>query len=487
MDEQVDELDILIFNKIFEFQIETNEEFTLDDTSAGRLFNYVFSSVLRFNSTSNCFFHYNGKVWKIDNELKSFSYATRLTDFLLSYASLSIQDKSKQDIYFKYFGKLRSRGNLEKMIEMSKSIDVITENKLDTNLYIFNCQNGTYNLETKTFLPHNPNDLLSKISSVVYDDNKDCQNFKKFLDDITEANQEKKDYILKILAYSLSGNKNREYANFTILFGKTTRNGKSTLCGIISKLMGANEEGYSIFADPSLIEEQLTQAGNASPQVARLKASRLVIISEPKKSSILDIAKIKNWTSSSSVITARQLYGKTFQFTPNFNIILDTNYLPSASDDTLFTSDRVKIIEFNRHFKPEEQDINLLEKLTTQDEISGIFNLLIKYRDIIQKDGIIPPLCISNATLNYANISDKLGNWISETLDKTVDKNISVKSAFLNYSNWCKSNNFGAENKTNFIEMLKQKDLVYDRLYYNETKTEKKQGLCIKGHSYKKD
>lgn len=50
-----------------------------------------------------------------------------------------------------------------------------------------------------------------------------------------------------------------------------------------------------------------------------------------------------------------------------YGSIYQSNDLPTVSDKSLFASDRVRVIEFNRHFTEAEQDKNLKNEFQTQE------------------------------------------------------------------------------------------------------------------------
>ena len=69
----------------------------------------------------------------------------------------------------------------------------------------------------------------------------------------------------------------------------------------------------------------------------------------------MNIALVKQLTGGDTY-TARFLNENPVEFKPEFKIFINTNHLPRTSDDTVFLSGRVKLIPFDRHFLPHEQD-----------------------------------------------------------------------------------------------------------------------------------
>ena len=82
------------------------------------------------------------------------------------------------------------------MIKDARDKYFITQNDLDKNLDLFNCQNGTYNLRTGEFRPHRPQDLLSKVSNVVYDPEARSTRFEQFISDIMQGDTAKINYFI---------------------------------------------------------------------------------------------------------------------------------------------------------------------------------------------------------------------------------------------------------------------------------------------------
>ena len=161
-------------------------------------------------------------------------------------------------------------------------------------------------------------------------------------------------YLQKAIGYALSGDTSLEC--LFILYGATSRNGKGTTMETIPADLG----DYGRTAKPDMLTNKglRTPTSGPSEDVARLNGARMVNVSEPEKSMQIDASLTKQMTGN-NILTARFLRENSFEFKPQFKLFIDTNHLPQISDMTLFESDRIKIIPFNRHFTAEERDIDL--------------------------------------------------------------------------------------------------------------------------------
>lgn len=95
--------------------------------------------------------------------------------------------------------------------------------------------------------------------------------------------------------------------------------------------------------------------------------------------------------------------------------MINTNYLPTITDDTVFSSGRINVISFDRHFEPQEQDKDLKNRLRDKQELSGILNWCIEGLQLYRKEGLKPPAAVQTATDIYRTDSDKVGNFINES------------------------------------------------------------------------
>ena len=412
---------------------------------------------MRYNTTAKEWYFYDGRVWRIDSGgMEVHAKAKQLFDSLMIYA-VSIGDESVQKLFREYYGRFGSKNKRDTLIRDAADCCYISSEELDRNPNLFNCQNGTFELDTMKFRPHSYEDYITKISNVFYDEKAVSEDWDKFINEVLPHDKEKVKYFQKALGYSLSGSCSLETC--FILYGATTRNGKSTAVGTVSYMLGGTD-GYARTAQPEVLAVRKNKdSRNASEDIARLAGCRFLNVSEPPQSMAFDAALLKTLTGR-DVITARFLFQGSFEFIPQFTLFINTNYLPKVLDETLFTSNRLNVIEFSRHFTLEEQNITLKDWLRTQENISGLFNWCIEGLKLFRSEGLKPPLSVSIATRQYAQQSDKIGNFIDECLEECQGGGCTAKEAYDVYKRWCSDCGYFAEGKQKFMELMRGKNLL---------------------------
>lgn len=435
------------------------------DRGSSDLFADMFRDEVRYNTTAKEWYFYDGIVWKIDTGgMVVHAKAKQLFDALMIYAG-SIEDEQTQKLYREYYGKFGSKNKRDTLIKDAADCCYISSEELDKNPNLFNCQNGTFELDTMKFRPHNSEDYITKISNVVYDEKAVSEDWIKFIYEVLPCDREKVRYLQKAIGYSLSGQCSLETC--FILYGATTRNGKSTLVSTVSYMLG-DSNGYARAAQPEVLAVRKNKdSRNASEDIARLAGCRFLNVSEPPQSMAFDAALLKTLTGRDT-ITARFLFQSSFEYVPQFTLFINTNYLPKVLDETLFTSNRINVIEFNRHFTPDEQDINLKDRLRTEQNISGLFNWCIEGLKLFRQEGLKPPMSVGIATRQYAQQSDKIGNFIDECLEEEQGSACTAKDAYEVYKKWCAECGYFSEGKQKFFELLRGKNMLSARARVND-------------------
>lgn len=441
-------------------KLDAKKYYEATDSGIAQLFSDLFP-MHRYNVTIKKFLFFDGQRWVPDDEgLKAGHDLKALCDALQQYAERIGRDNYKKDIK----KMSNSRGRQALLRDVKDNTEICNES-LDEEDYKINAQNGVLDLsgDEPVLLPHSPRGLMSKICQAAYDPDADGSEWEKFIDTVMMGNKEKIKYLQKIAGMMLTGDTTEE--KMFILYGPSTRNGKSTFCEALRYMLG----DYGIAVRPeTLAQKNNVDSRQASGDIARMAGVRYCCVSEPRKRMVFDVALIKNLTGGDG-ITARHLNSREFTFRPKMTMVVNTNHLPIIPDMTLFSSNRVQVLTFDKHFREEEQDVELKNRLREPENLSGILNWCVRGWFLYKTEGLNPPEPVIAATQEYRNDSDKYGMFIGECLTRVDGAWMPGKQVYKLYTDWCAENGFGTENMANFFAEMKEHGIVRRQTYYVKT------------------
>lgn len=440
-DEQMSE----IMYQLMSIKPHTSMIYSWDDIGTATLMSNLYSDRIRY-CPQNDYWYVWDKCWvkQAENGAISDMLQTLLNLLVLYCMEISSQigeddvnAKEQIDKYRKYISSIRKFTPMRNIMEVLKTMVRMSLKDMDSNPYLLNTPTLAYDLRTgKTISDIKQFNVTKKTTcSLPNAFTKPCKRWNKFIEEITGGNKEKALFLQRALGYSLLG-VNREECMF-IAYGAKTRNGKGTLFSTINTVLG---EDYADSAQPDLICEnksgRTTDFNAPQPGLAKLVGTRLVRMSESSKDVRLDAASMKAMTGRDTLV-ARGLFQNPFSFVPQFTMWLETNHLPAVTDDTVFTSNRIWVIEFNEQFTEKKQDKNLKELFAAPENRPTILKWLIDGCADYIKNGLNPPECIIEATNNYRKLHDRIGNFLEERCTVGDDKKIIRGTLYSSYSQWC--------------------------------------------------
>lgn len=274
----------------------------------------------------------------------------------------------------------------------------------DADPMLLNVLNGTIDLRTGTFRPHDRSDMLRKVAPVAYDAEATCETWLRFTGRVQPSKPVRR--LLRALSgYVLTGDTGESI--LPVFYGKGS-NGKSTFTRVLSRLLGDYSKSLP---QRTLLEKN----GESIPNdIAMLEGARLSLASEFKDNARIDEALIKAITGGDE-ITARFLGKEYFRFQAQVKIVLSTNHKPEirGADDGIWR--RMVLIPWLEKIEDDEKDLDLAEKLW--DERSGILNWCLSgLRDMTAAGGLrkLIPRGVAEANQEYREESDFIGQFIEE-------------------------------------------------------------------------
>lgn len=442
------------------------KKYAMDDTGNADRFCENFGELLRYSYVTKNWYFYDGRKWDFDES----GHVKKIADDMLiemkkEFALCTDEDEEKAFMkHLKYTRNSKGKKNFITESEHRLSIHV---NDFDKRKREINTQNGVLNLRTGELSPHSHDQFLSRISYVEYTDKIDCPGWINFLNDVFDSDQDLIKYIQKAVGYSLTGLTTEQCVFFTYGNG---RNGKSTFIDVTSSIMG----DYATNIQPESIMVANRSTG-ANSDIARLKGSRFVTTVEPSEGMRLNEGLIKQLTGGDKV-TARFLYGKEFEFEPEFKLWVSTNHKPiiRGRDDGIWR--RIHLIPFTVQIPKDKVDKNLKYKL--KKELVGILDWAVVGCLLWQKEGLEKPDKVKAAVKEYQSEMDVVSAFLENCTRKVAHKDTKAIELYHAYAQWADENNeykmsntkFGKELGLRFEKIRMNYGMVYKGVELNEDK-----------------
>lgn len=317
---------------------------------------------------------------------------------------------------------------IDAMLALASTSPALAVHKsmLDADSLKMGCQGGVIDLKNLVHSAGNPDDRITMAAAVEFNEKAVCPTWDRFLEEV-QPDPQVRQYLQKFCGYCLTGETSEQM--FVILQGGG-QNGKSVFTETLKALLGdySTATSFSTFAAHS--------AESIRNDIARLDKVRLVVAAESNEQIKLDEALMKNITGGES-ITARFLHKEFFTFTPQFKIVLVTNYLPKITGTDLGIWRRVVLVPWKVTIPEARKDIGFAGKLAR--ELPGILNWALEGLKMYRTDGLRLPHALEDARSVYKTASDDFDDWFSDCLIFNEQAKTELIRLVESHRNWAKT------------------------------------------------
>ena len=329
----------------------------------------------------------------------------------------------------------------------------VKREEFDKDLHLFNFPNGVLNVLTNEFVDH-PKDFLSRIQ-MPFDYNPSATTkLKQFLDQILYP--EDVDAMLDAIAYTFV----REHVTdmIVILHGAGS-NGKTVLLYVIETLHGSDLVSH----------ESIHELTADRYSKAQLEGKNINLTNETKKLTVSDANILKELTSPKPQRLHRK-HIQPYDAVLHAKIWTSANHFPEFGDDSTAMVRRLNIFEFPNTFEEgKNANPNLKEELTSPEELSGIFNLLLpRIKKIIQtKQVTYAKKTIEERRAQIHLTARPVEVFVEEKLAEKSNlqraHTISKKDMYDRFAAWCAEKKISVLSEKDFTQRMK--DLGYVEVY----------------------
>lgn len=403
--------------------------YTYDDTGNALRFRDANAGLIHYNHVDGCWIYWDGVRWASDEngEIK------RRADKMLADMAKDLkemQDDPAYNAYKKHLSRSRSHRGKEGFIAEARHLEgvPVLPSEMDRAGNAFNVRNCLISLKTGRTAEHDKKYMISKLAPVTYDENAKCPRWDRFIEEITCGDKSLQLYLQRMIGYCMTAYTKEQCMFF--LYGNGS-NGKSVFVDTIAYMLGE----YAASCQPETVMMR-DRNNTARGDLARLKGARMVVTSEPNDGCRLDEGIVKQMTGGTeNKLTARFLYGREFEFSPEFKIVMSTNYKPviKGTDNGIWR--RVRLIPFTAEFTKENRDPQLTEKL--RRELPGILNWAIAGAVGWCKEGLPPCAIIDEAGQEYRSEMDRVQQFLDDCTTRSESSSTQASTLYKCYKAWC--------------------------------------------------
>jgi putative DNA primase/helicase len=303
----------------------------------------------------------------------------------------------------------------------------------DRARHLLACENGVFDFEKMVLRPFQRSDALTVSCAAKYVDDAECPRFDEFLARAFAGDEELIAYWWRIVGYSLTGYVDHDALFFCYGAGA---NGKSTAMLALRMLLGS---GLS-----STIESHALLTDRPDSTVAYQKASlegkRMILTDELPEGKRLNESMVKALIGGDN-IQARRPYQEPYDFAPTHKIWMIGNHKPRIAGTDLGIWRRIHLIPWLVTVPPEERRPRHELLAAFRGELSGIlWAALHGYNDFLTRGKKIdPPKAVTDATEEYRQEEDTLGQFIADVLTPCQGAFVEVRDLFKKYGEWCEA------------------------------------------------
>ncbi len=330
----------------------------------------------------------------------------------LSTENYFVEDKHVKDM---------SKVMMNASLNNTREYDEVKNNILVNNGYIINTKNGIEFVEATS---EEQKEIIA-LKRVDLNYKKDLHKqdnpiITKFFNDIMCDDEKLVDYLWHALATPFADR--TKYEKAFVLYGKNGANGKT----VLSELM------RNVFSKRNVTHVEL----------AEMKDWNLAIMDRGMVNWVQDLEKFDSWPNFKKIVTGESIvvnvkYSDPIEKEISTQLFINSNVLPTlgTNRDGGYVR-RLEFIPFDRVFKGEEKDSEIIFKLTREENLEWVFSKLI----------------------NIANelAQDKAGSWFvanrPRRVEMLMEEQSKKDSSAISFMDWIKHNTIITNNKEIYID-----------------------------------
>ena len=352
-------------------------------------------------------------------------------------------------------GGIRFCNEVLEHIRVFTAVDRQAIEQNNENIHLINMANCIFDFDSGKTFAHNPKFMMTKKLPVTFNPEASCPKTLEFLTGVMSEGD-----VQTILEFIGCCFLPEEKFQRGVMLQGEGENGKSVLLKLITKLIG---DKYAAAVDlQSLCSDRFA--------VANLH-NKLVNIYPDMSAKGLEDTNMFKAISTGDRITAQKKFGQPFEFYNFSKQMFSVNNVPYSKDDSYAYYRRWLYVEFPWKFvknpsadrMEKKGDPDLFQKITTQEELSGFFNLAV----------LCGRYLYNNGSFSYGSTVEKVKERMTAKSDpirafmerytESVDLNTTKAEMYNGYKRWVAVKSIQPVSQIKFGKRLKSMGITESR------------------------
>ncbi|WP_052476118.1 phage/plasmid primase, P4 family [Cohnella kolymensis] len=302
--------------------------------------------------------------------------------------------------------------------------------------------NGLFDLANRSLSPHIPERLSTIQLPVTYDQNAKCPQIETFLAEVLPADTIHT--VLEFIGYCLI--MNAKYEKALMLTG-TGANGNSTFIKLISTFLGKC----------NTTSIPLQELADSRWKRADLQGTLLNSFADISSRS-LETSSIFKAIVSGDEIDAERKGKDPFYFRPYAKMLFSANELPGSKDLSKAFMRRWSVVPFPNSFDyGKTADPDLIYKLTTPEELSGLLNLALDGLNRLQYNKEFTSSETTTAAIEiFLKEVDSVAAFVDDCCELEEKAECRTTVLYSRYRHWCEESGVHPLGRTHFNKRLSE-------------------------------
>lgn len=276
---------------------------------------------------------------------------------------------------------------------------------------------------------------------VEYQHGAECSKFKEYLREVVPDKDERMK-LQEYAGYCLHHWENK-FDEVMLLVGPTD-SGKTVFLETISEILG----------EDNILNQTLQQLCNNRFMASSLPGHVANINNDLSRKGVQNTGLYKQ-ISDGNPIEVEEKNQPSFSYRPTQKQLYSANRVPEVEDEVDAFYNRFLHVRFPKTIPEEEQDRELLNKLTSNEELSGILNWMLEgYARLMEQSGFTAERSIPEKRDLWQSYGDSLDQYISERVVVDSDSEILKDAMYDDFIDFCTENDLQSDIKQNLTKRL---------------------------------